>query len=719
MKNKKTTKKYYYLLSKKFIVLILYIGFITFSLAQSQTTPIKNNAKNGKNNSLNGEHLDTTNPDEPKEVDKTNNEDIWKELEMGRGIVVTGSRGERRLKDSTVATEVITRKRIESSGARNAGEVLETHLGINVTPFFGGSQVQMLGLDSKYVLFLVDGQRFAGRLNNVVDLTRFKVQNIERIEIVKGSSSALYGADAIGGVINIITREADKPEHYEFRTTYGQGRKRNFGTQGELNTTADVGFKNEFIAANLIAGFNQGPGYDLDPDNLQTTANQFRDTNVGTNLTFNPDGKFRVKTGVFYLDRDQAGIDEIQATGAVFDRTNKTRDFMGMGGLEYLYGSRNRVSFFGNISVWENIFERDQRRSDELDAKELNKEITSQGTLQWDHELNHSHYLTVGIESFAEELESDRLDNRFAYRKRVAGYLQDEWMILADYPRVRLVPGIRYDHDSQFGAATTPKLALRVDIKDNLVFRASYGQGFRPPTFRELFLRFENPGVGYIVEGNPNLRPERSATVNADIEYSPYNNLSLFFSLFRNDIRDLIQFDFNIGGESEFPEFGLVNISKAYTRGGEAGVRYRFWKYFVLELGYNHTDTRDLTNNRPLEGRPLHQGNLNFFFRTPGLNAFEFAIRAKRLDRRPFYSQTNEFVAGVSVTQIEDLLNPNRQVELVYGRPFNLINLRMEKNFFDGRASLFVGVDNLTDEYELVYNPIRPRFFYGGFAAKF
>lgn len=646
------------------------------------------------------------------------NEEMWKQFDQGSGIVVTGSRGERRLKDSTVATEVISRKKIESTGARNAAEVLETHLGVNVTPFFGGSQVQMLGLDSKYVLFLVDGQRIAGRTNNTVDLTRFKVQNIERIEIVKGSSSALYGADAIGGVINIITRESNKPEHYEFRTTYGEGREKNFGTRGELTTTADVGFRNEFVAANLVSGFNQSPGYDIEPETIQTTANEFKDTNIGTNFTFNPDGNLRVKTGLFYLDRDQQGVDETE-NGAIFDRSNKTRDFMGLGGIEYLYGNKNMLSFKGNYSVWENRFIRDQRSSNELDTNELNKEISSQGTLQWDHELNDSHFITMGLESFAEELESDRLDYRFIYRTRHAGYIQDEWTIFSDYPKVRLVPGVRYDNDSQFGGATTPKLALRVDILDNLIFRTSYGQGFRPPTFRELFLRFENPGVGYVVEGNENLRPERSTTINGDIEWSPTKNFTLFFSLFRNDIRDLIQFDFNVGGESEFAEFGLINVSKAYTRGGEAGAKWRFLKYFALELGYNHTDTRDLTTDRPLEGRPLHQGTMNLIFRTPGLNAFEFAVRGKRFDKRPFYSQTNQFAGGNSTTLIDEQLNPEEDIELVFGKPFNLVNLRMEKNFFDGRASIFFGVENLFDEYEVTYNPIRPRFFYGGFAAKF
>ncbi|WCL49545.1 TonB-dependent receptor plug domain-containing protein [Leptospira sp. GIMC2001] len=644
--------------------------------------------------------------------------DPWKNYDEGSGIVVTGSRGERRLKDSTVATEIISRKKIESTGARNAAEVLETQLGVNVSPFFGGSQIQMLGLDSKYVLFLVDGQRIAGRLNNTVDLTRYKVQNIERIEIVKGSSSALYGADAIGGVINIITREAEKPEHYEFRTTYGMGRKKNFGNQGELNTTADVGFKNEIVAANVLAGFNQAPGYDIQPENVSTTANSYRDNNVATNLTFNPDGNLRLKTGVFYLDRFQEGIEE-NTTGAVFDRKNDTKDFMAIGGLEYLYGSRNMVSFRGNYSVWENRFERDQRKSDELDAKELNKEISSQGTVQWDHEIHADHFMTLGVESFAEELESDRLENRFVYRTRHAGFLQDEWTILRGYPRVRLVPGVRFDQDSQFGGQATPKLAIRVDILDNLILRTSYGRGFRPPSFRELFLRFENPGVGYAVEGNPDLKAEKSSTVNADIEWSPSKSLTFFLSLFRNDISNLIQYDFGANPNSEFALFQLVNIDKAYTRGGELGARFKFLTYFALELGYNHTDTRDLASDRPLEGRPLHQATMNIIVKSNSPDAFEFSLRGKHIDRRPFYSSTNQFTGGSSTALIDQELDPFASQQVVYGRSFNLLSMRIAKNFFNDRASLFLGVENIFDRYEITYNPIRPRFFYGGFSAKF
>ncbi len=653
----------------------------------------------------------------PKQTEeKIQEEDRFKDLDNKNGIVVTGSRGERRLKDSTVATEVISRKRIEQTGARNLGEVLETQLGLNVTPnALGGSQVQMLGLDSKYVLFLVDGQRIAGRLNNTVDLTRFKVQNIERIEIVKGSSSALYGADAIGGVINIITRQSEKPQHYQFRATYGNGREIHYGTQGEKNMIADVGFRNDFVAASFNGGYNHSAGYDLDPTTKSTTGNAFQDANVGGNMVFNPDGQLKVKTGLFYLNRFQQGIIS-QRSGGLFDRSNATNDFLSLGAVEYSYGKRNMVSFRGNYARWENNFTLDQRGSDELDRKELTNDRSSQGTLQLDHELNDKHMLTMGVESYANELESDRLSQRFVYRTRRAVFLQDEWTAWRNGIIWRIIPGVRYDVDSQFGGQTTPKIATRLDLTSQIVLRASYGVGFRPPSFQELYLRFENPGVGYVVDGNPNLRPEKSRTFNTDLEYSPFKNFSLSFSLFRNYITNLIQYNYGTGS-SEFATFQLTNIKEAYTRGGEFGMRTRFYKYAAFELGYNYTETRDLTSDRPLEGRAMHQVTSNLYLSTS--MGWELAIRTKWIGRRPFYSSTSDF-AGASTTLIESAqTNPFLGQSVVYGQEFALVNLRLEKKLFEDRLSLFLGIDNLLDKYELTYNPIRPRFYYGGVQAQF
>ena len=625
-------------------------------------------------------------------------------------IVVTGSRREQRLKDSTSMTEVISKKRIEQTGARNLGEVLQGQLGVDVVPFFGGSRVRMLGMDSQYVLFLVDSERIAGRLDNAVDLTRFKTQNIERIEIVKGSSSALYGADAMGGVINMITRETEKDQEYNLRTTYGNGRKSQLGTQGDLHSTANVGFKKEFVSANFTSGFNSSPGYKLDPSTEATTGNKFKDVNVGSNFTINPNGKLQAKGRIIYNNRDQSGID-ITQTKAIFDRDNKTNDLLSVGILQYDFGNKNRISFRGNLSRWDNKYENQQRLSTAAPTKELTSNLSSQGTVQLDYEVNKDHFVSVGVESFADELESDRVNGRFKYRTRKSMFLQDEWTFFGN-KSLRFIPGVRYDDDSIFGNKTTPKFAMRYDINRDLIFRASYGRGFRPPSFQDLFLRFENPGVGYVVEGNNNLRPEKSITVNSDLEYTPVKWMTLSLSLFKNDLYDLLQYKLLNSNRGELTRFQLINISRGYTRGGEATVAFRFHRKYQLELGYNQTDTRDLTNDRPLDGRPLHTGIVNFTYSSPwGLELF---IRGKRVDKRPYYRDTNQFTN----TGILNSDNPERQIGLDYAKPYTLLNVRLEQTVNEN-FSIFAGVENLLDAYEERYNPTRPRFYYTGFNAKF
>ena len=126
-------------------------------------------------------------------------------------MVVTATRTEIPLGDSPVATEVISREDIEESGTEDLAALLEDHPGVDITRSYLGSSIRLQGLEPEHVLILVNGHRVLGMKGGVIDLSRFTVDNIERIEIVKGPSSALYGSEAMGGVINIITQEALAP----------------------------------------------------------------------------------------------------------------------------------------------------------------------------------------------------------------------------------------------------------------------------------------------------------------------------------------------------------------------------------------------------------------------------------------------------------------------------------------------------------------------------
>ncbi|MEQ8983205.1 MAG: TonB-dependent receptor plug domain-containing protein, partial [Deltaproteobacteria bacterium] len=178
-------------------------------------------------------------------------------------IVVTGSRIAETEDDAPVRVEVVTRERIEQSGSESVAELLEEHGGVQIDRSFRGATVEMQGLSSEYVLVLVDGQRAIGRTDDAIDLSRFPVDRVERIELVKGASSALYGADALGGVINIITRGADRPLEAAARLAYGR-----FDT---LDLAGHVAGHAGPFELRLSAGWHRADAYDLSPEDPGTT----------------------------------------------------------------------------------------------------------------------------------------------------------------------------------------------------------------------------------------------------------------------------------------------------------------------------------------------------------------------------------------------------------------------------------------------------------------
>lgn len=202
--------------------------------------------------------------------------------EASEVVVVTGTRTERALSDSVVTTDVVTQEQVLESGASDASEVLESIPGVVVTRSFRGAGVQMQGLDSQYVLILINGQRMIGRRDGVLDLSRIPAERIERIEIVKGAASALYGSDAIAGVINIITRE---PEHGLSSQTVAS-----FGSRNTLDASETLGQRNDTFSTVVDLGWHMTDGYDWDPSDEQTDASAAKQGSAGgeVNWKINP-----------------------------------------------------------------------------------------------------------------------------------------------------------------------------------------------------------------------------------------------------------------------------------------------------------------------------------------------------------------------------------------------------------------------------------------------
>ena len=194
-------------------------------------------------------------------------------------VVITGTKTERRLKDTPVITEVITRSEIEATGAENIGEVLEHRVGIVVDRDAHGDGVQLQGLDSDYILILLDGEPQVGRIAGKIDLARIAIENVERIEIVKGASSALFGSAAMGGVINVITRSASSPFAAQFTN--------NLETHNTIDNRTTVELNRDKLNALLTLAANRRNPIDLDESDLTTTIDGYQNWTHSAELSIN------------------------------------------------------------------------------------------------------------------------------------------------------------------------------------------------------------------------------------------------------------------------------------------------------------------------------------------------------------------------------------------------------------------------------------------------
>jgi outer membrane receptor for ferrienterochelin and colicins len=618
---------------------------------------------------------------------------------------VTSTRRPTSQGDQTAATRVIDREVIERSGADTAAELLEMVAGVQVFRSFRGAGVRIRGHDPDHVLVLVDGQRMNGRVDGVIDLSRFRTDDIERIEILPGAGSSIWGSDAMGGVIHIVTRRAR--EGAELRLGASGGGFVSEGTRSPLigNDQASLGvldqldgFTSVSIGRERWTLFGSASALLVDPwtrevGSLGTMGSGFRtfDTNLSASVDLTEVTTLSLNGA--YLYRDALGTDA-SPTGAVVDRLNRTET--GNAGLRLAPRPhpRHQLSFLVGTSVFRDQFLEDQRGATSLDRLQLTQDVTVQVQAMDAMDFG-DHKPTVGVDALFEDARTDRVTDGQVARGRVGLYALDTWRITA-VPRAQIEPSVRLDLDTQFGASVAPRVALRFDPTGIVRIRASAGSGFKAPDFRELYLRFDNPGANYRIEGSTALRPERSVGFNADVEVQPTDTMAVAVSGWHDDIRDLIQAQLLTEATTSAPSlFTYGNVSRARIAGAAAEwtLRTEAWR---ASLSYTWTHTRDLELDQPLEGRPEHVGAamlMGRWLRT-GLTG---TLRGNVVGPRTFG------LAGTAPTVVPTTVN---------------VDLRAGLDLEAG-VQLHVGVDNLLDAGANAVDPLRPRRVYGGFTSTF
>lgn len=639
--------------------------------------------------------------------------------DAGEVLVVTGSRTQQRLSDATVATEVITAEEIAASGARNVGELLSTHAGIEVSQSFRGATAEIRGLDPSYVLVIVDGMRVGGRSDGAVDLSRFPVEDIEQIEVVKGPVSALYGADGLAGVIHIRTRKPQRP--WELSGGLTLGSRVSSGTapvtevpmgglfpasNGLLSRTdaeLGAGFRKDRWFSRASAGLRASGAYDLNPEDEATSGSAWREWSLGERAGLQLGQDQRLNGGLQYRRRETRGVDP-GAGGAVYDLTNLTEELTASLAPDLLFAGPARLQVSGQYSLYRDQFLQDQRGSDALDLYQESWEHLAELSAQLDRVYSDQNTATVGVDGLFESLRSPRLSTGEAARQRLAIFAADEWIAVEDgvFKRLAISPGARLDLDTQFGSAMTPKLSARLDPVKPLVLRAGVGRGYRAPDFKELYLLFENPTAGYRVLGNPDLQPETSWSADLGLAWDPVKALQLSLTAFRNDIDNLIQPELVADPDplDGMAPYQMVNVAKARTEGLEASVGLRVPERWSIDAGGVFLRARDLTADLPLDGRPGMRFTLEArAWRLPG--ELEATARGAWTGPQPFTDDWD----GDGDLETED------------AAAYLDLSLRLARDL-GKNLSLAVGGDNLLDAGDPSFYRLPPRLLYLSLSAR-
>jgi outer membrane receptor for ferrienterochelin and colicins len=532
-------------------------------------------------------------------------------------VVVTGTGTQHRLKDAPVQTEVITRRELEQYGGRSIEDILS---GLTASFAFNendmGSQMQMSGLGNSYILILIDGKRLHGDNGGENDLGLIDPQYIERIEIVKGASSALYGSDAIAGVINIITRKHNEALLVENTTRYGSyndirqhnglgfavGKIKSYTnfqlqhTDGWQNTATEDPHQTEFLIT----------------DSKNKTVNEYTNWQVSERLTYEP-----IKGLEFYADGSIYRKRIYRPSGTHKGVDKKFYDLR-YNNASAAVGGRWRVNADDYVTLdvdWNRHAYSYDYTAFYLGEGELNGEPThyfpyypGQSQLQSDQRRVMAHLkgvfnlpcenrLSAGFEYRYDWLEAPfRVESGRVTDNTEALYVQNEWSQL---PWLNLTGGLRLNRNEQFGFYLTPKLSAMVKV-GNLRLRATWSQGFKSPTPKELHYRYVRDMNGtYLYLGNTSLRPQVSNYFSLGPEYT-WRGLTVSVTGYYNNVERMIALvtipNSDVPADLYAQYMPLKtrqyqNLESAKTWGVDVNLNYRINKEWTAGAAYSYLDT--------------------------------------------------------------------------------------------------------------------------------
>lgn len=503
-------------------------------------------------------------------------------------VVVTGTKSEKTLKNVPILTQVISARKMLELGITNVTDALQTMVpGLNVSHNGSLVTVTLQGMDAKYVLFLIDGERIAGAVDGDIDYSMLNLQDIDHIEIIKGASSSLYGSNAIGGVINIITKKINDPFDAKFYSRYSN--------YNELYSGASIGLKKGMIGSRTSINYSRTDGYDVTPETSHDwTQNPYKLYQISQKFEITPSSVLSFTPYFTYYQFERGNVSARPVHNLYSDLSGglKGQYYLGKSSIDFSY-YRDRYNTYTILELLNN--KRDTASFDFVQT------FRTQGNFH----LSDKNHLTAGLEYNTERLFSTRVEGGLKNASEAVFYLQEDIRLGEKW---ELIAGIRTGHHSNYGFNAAPKISAMYK-QGSLSFRASAGTGFRSPDLKQLYFSFDHFGE-FRVEGNSQLKPESSKYISGSIEFSkPWNNSSV--TVYRNVLSDMITervLDVTDAAETTYQ---YVNVASASVTGFDLLSKQKLFSGLWLSAGYTYVYGLDKETGLQLYGTAKHSGNIS------------------------------------------------------------------------------------------------------------
>lgn len=523
------------------------------------------------------------------------------------------------IQHSAMPVTVISKEAIAQMGSRRLDEVLKEQTGIAIVNDIGGGAravgLQMQGFGSDYVMILIDGQPMVGRNSGNFDLSRISVSNIERIEIIKGASSCLFGSEALGGAINIVTR------HGAFQPQMLASLRSGSLNIVDATLEGETPFHYQRGSANISANYYRTDGFNTDPKFLSggTTAPPYDDYTLQGRVryrltetsTLGASGRYALRKSFMQQifgnseNRNSAG-DSQDITDINVSLTYDKSFNNGLRSMSRYYLTR----YVSDMSVlWE---ESNTQASAEKFAQTLHR-----FEQQFAYEPINDLKITGGLGGNVEQMDNKDFNVPGGLWSSF-GYVQGDWKISNKF---EAVGGLRYDHHSSYGGKLNPSLGMQYHIVPKLTLKLAVGSGFKTPDYRQRYQIFMNPVANYLVIGteilretleemknngqisevreylvnqlDQNLQAEKSLSFNGGFTYTPKKNIKVDVNAFYHKITNQINSIRIATGTNIRDIYTYQNLPESFNTGLELSTSVSPLSGLDISAGYQYLIAKD------------------------------------------------------------------------------------------------------------------------------